>query len=398
MARIIRPNSKKSGINRCISRTRLASHYPENLEKNHLQLNPNYFLFFLIIIVLIGCYNIIHPYLHTIVLAFILATIFNPLHRKVERFFKGKKNRAALISCIFITLVVVMPLFFMLLALIQQGVESFNAIYHWVDSGAYQNVINHPLVDNISSRLGEYLPDLRKNFPNIDIKSINFEKVALNTSEAIGKLLLDQGGNLASNLTAFVGKFFLMLFAFFFFVRDEEKIIDAVLHLIPLSSSQEYKIIFKINAVAKSALLGTVVTALAQGLAGGIAFYICGLPGFFWGMAMAFASLIPLIGTSLIWAPAALYLLAAGHWGYAIFMVLWCVIVVGMIDNFLRPYFMQDAADMSTFLIFFAILGGINYFGLIGLLYGPLIFGLLMVLLYIYKIEFDDFLTKQDQC
>jgi len=389
------PRRTKSTL-RISPRPRHAKSCAAKLGGDSFQLNPNYFLFFLIIIALIGCYQIIHPYLHAIILAFILATIFNPIHRRVEHFCKGKKNRAALISCVLITLVVVLPLFFMLLALIQQGVESFNAIYHWVDSGAYQKLIEHPMVDKISSLLGAYLPDIRKTFPNIDIKSINLEKIVLNTSSSIGKSLLDQGGHLAGNLTAFVGKFFLMLFAFFFFVRDEDKIIDSTLHLVPLSSSQENKIITKIKAVAKSALLGTVVTALAQGFAGGIAFYICGLPGFFWGMSMAFASLIPLIGTGLIWVPAALYLLAVGKWGLALFMVLWCIIVVGMIDNFLRPYFMQDSADMSTFLIFFAILGGIGYFGLIGLLYGPLIFGLLMVLLYIYKIEFEDFLTAQD--
>ena len=78
-------------------------------------------------------------------------------------------------------------------------------------------------------------------------------------------------------------------------------------------------------------------------------------------------------------------------------MVLWCVVVVGMIDNLVRPLFMQGGADMSTLLIFFAILGGLNYFGLIGLLYGPLIFGLAMVLLYIYKLEFEPFLERQDR-
>jgi predicted PurR-regulated permease PerM len=112
---------------------------------------------------------------------------------------------------------------------------------------------------------------------------------------------------------------------------------------------------------------------------------------------MAFASLIPLVGTALIWVPAAGYLFISGEWGYGIFMVTWCAVVVGMIDNFVRPLFMQGAADMSTLLIFFAILGGINYFGLIGLLYGPLIFGLAMVFLHIYNLEFGSFLNNQDR-
>ncbi|SCY76524.1 AI-2E family transporter [Desulfoluna spongiiphila] len=359
-------------------------------------MNAHYFLFLLIIVVLVGCYNIIRPYLHTIILAMILAVIFTPVNKKLEHLLKGRKNTAAAFSCILLTLVVVLPVLFMLLAIIQQGIDSFDAIYTWVESGKYQALSSHPLVTRLVSWGQGVLPDIERFFPDFNVQALRFDEAILNVTRTIGKALLNQGGNLAGGLTSFVGKFFLMLFAFFFFVRDEEVIFDSLLHLIPLSSSQESRIIDKIKTVSKSALLGTFVTALAQGLAGGIAFWITGLPALFWGIAMAFASLVPLVGTALIWIPAAIFLLISGHWGYAIFMTVWSVVVVGMIDNIVRPLFMQGAADMSTLLIFFAILGGINYFGLIGLLYGPIIFGLAMVLLYIYSIEFDEFLNQQD--
>jgi len=98
----------------------------------------------------------------------------------------------------------------------------------------------------------------------------------------------------------------------------------------------------------------------------------------------------------MIWIPAAGFLFISGKIGHGIFLVIWCIIVVGSIDNFLRPMFMKGSAGMSTMLIFFSILGGINMFGLIGILYGPLIFGLAMVLLYIYELEFKDILKYQD--
>ena len=157
------------------------------------------------------------------------------------------------------------------------------------------------------------------------------------------------------------------------------------------------QIILKIKEIAKSALLGTFVTALAQGIAGGIAFYICGLPGLFWGMVMAFASLIPMVGTALVWVPAAVYLVLSGSPWLSLFLVIWCIIIVGGIDNFLRPLFMQNGSEMNTLLIFFSILGGISSFGLLGLLYGPLLFGLALVLLYIYDIEFKPFLSDLDR-
>jgi len=373
------------------------SRMPESVETGRSAVNKNYFLLFLLLIVFIGCYNIIKPYLNTIVLAAILAIIFSPIHLKIEKKLSGRKNTAAFFSCILITLVVVLPLVLMLIALIGQGISSFNAIYDWIEAGKYQKLMEHPLITGLLERVDLWLPDLQKYFPNMQLENIQIDKMVLNLTASTGKILIDQGGNLAGNLSALVGKFFMMLFTFFFFIRDEKKITDAVLHLIPLSASQEEKILMKIKTVAKSALLGTLVTALAQGAAGGIAFWITGLPGFFWGMMMAFASLIPMVGTALIWIPAAVFLFVSGHWGYGIFMVLWCLVVVGMIDNLIRPLFMQGTADMSTLLIFFAILGGLNYFGLIGLLYGPLIFGLAMVLLYIYQLEFELFLDRQDR-
>ncbi|OQY06049.1 MAG: hypothetical protein B6I22_06465 [Desulfobacteraceae bacterium 4572_123] len=372
-------------------------HLPGAEEDGRSAVNKNYFLLFLLLIVFIGCYHIIKPYLNTIILAALLAILFSPIHLKIEKKLSGRKNTAAFFSCILITLLVVLPLVFMLIALIGQGISSFNAIYDWFEAGKYQKLMGHPLITGLLVQVDRWLPDVQKYLPNMQLENIQIDKMVLNSTAAIGKILIDQGGNLAGNLSAFVGKFFMMLFTFFFFIRDEKKITDAVLHLIPLSASQEGKILLKIKTVAKSALLGTLVTALAQGAAGGVAFWIAGLPGFFWGMMMAFASLVPMVGTALIWIPAAVFLFVSGHWGYGIFMVLWCVIVVGMIDNLVRPLFMQGGADMSTLLIFFAILGGLNYFGLIGLLYGPLIFGLAMVLLYIYKLEFESFLDRQDR-
>ncbi len=376
----------------------LAAAGSKQASEQTLNLNyGHYFLFFLLILVFVACYHIIKPYLHTIILALILATIFNPIHQKIAIFAKGRRNLAALLSCVVLTLVVVLPLVFMFFALIQQGIQSFNAIYDWIAAGRYEQLLAHPAVTKVVGWVDSWLPDIQKIFPDVEPDRLKINKILLGITSSVGKILINQGGHLVGNLTSIIGKFFLMIFTFFFFVRDEERIFAAVLHLIPLSTSHENEIVLKVKTVARSALLGTLVTAVAQGAAGSLAFWICGLPAIFWGMVMAFASLIPLVGTALIWVPAAGYLFLSGEWGYGIFMVTWCAVVVGMIDNFVRPLFMQGAADMSTLLIFFAILGGINYFGLIGLLYGPLIFGLAMVFLHIYNLEFGSFLNNQDK-
>lgn len=368
-----------------------------NKENKSFQLNTHYFLFFLLGIVFLGCFSIIRPYIHTILLALILSSVASPVHRRIETFLGNRKNLSAFVSCLLLTIVVVIPLVFLLLSLIQQGVSSFNAMYDWIAAEKYRVILEHPLAVKLYAWINTQLPDIRKIFPDLNLADLKIDKLVLDTTSNLGKTLLNQGGQVVGNIGSFIGKFCLMIFTFFFLIRDEARILNRILHLVPMSRSQEMQIILKIKEIAKSALLGTFVTALAQGIAGGIAFYICGLPGLFWGMVMAFASLIPMVGTALIWVPAALYLVISGNIWLSLFLVVWCVIVVGGIDNFVRPLFMQNGSEMNTLLIFFSILGGINNFGLLGLLYGPLLFGLALVLLYIYSMEFKTFLSDLDQ-
>jgi predicted PurR-regulated permease PerM len=363
------------------------------------QLNyGHYFLFFLLFLSIFTSYRLIQPYLNPIILATLLAILVKPIYAWFVHFCRGRKSLAAFLTSTLLTLVVLIPLIFLIFSLIQQGIQSFNAIYDWVASGEYKTLLENPWILKIRTYAREYLPNVQKFFPNFNLETLKLSEILLQVSSNVGKNLVNQGGQLFGNITVLVGQFFLMLFAFFFIVRDQDQMFEAMLHLIPLSASQEDQILEKIQSVAKSALLGTLVTAIAQGVAGGIAFHIAHLPGLFWGTMMAFASLIPVVGTALIWVPAAIYLLLSGHWGYSIFIVLWSAIIVGSIDNFVRPLFMKGSGqNISTLLIFFSILGGINYFGLIGLLYGPLILGLTMVLLYIYSIEFESFLNQQDK-
>lgn len=178
-------------------------------------------------------------------------------------------------------------------------------------------------------------------------------------------------------------------------VRDGDEFLSGLRKLSPLRSSQEEKLMERVRGVSRSALVGTLGTAAAQGLAGGIGLAICGFPALFWGTVMAFASLIPLVGTAVVWIPACGYLVITGQHGMAAFLAIWCGVGVGSIDNFLRPVLMKGEAEMSTLWVFFAVLGGLQLFGLPGLVYGPLVFGLCAVLLYLYQLEFQEYLTKE---
>ncbi len=350
----------------------------------------HYFLVFLIVLSLFFCWQIMKPYIDPVIIALILAVLTSPVNDWLVKRLRGRKNLAALVSCFLLVMIIVVPVVVLLSIVIRQGINSFNAIQQWIATGNLEAVMNSPLVTRGLALADKYLP------ANV-LGEVDLGAAAMQVSSSAGKWLVSRGGYIIGNISLIAGKFFIMIFVFFFAVKDQQRIIDYVLHLMPLSTENETILVNKIRDVARSAMLGSLVTALAQGAAGGLAFAICGLPGVFWGAVMAFASLIPVVGTALVWVPAVGYLLVSGAWGYALFMTIWCVLVVGMIDNLLRPLFMSGGAGMSTVLIFFSILGGIGYFGLTGLLYGPLVFGITMVLLYIYDLEFEAFLTGQDK-
>ena len=168
------------------------------------------------------------------------------------------------------------------------------------------------------------------------------------------------------------------------------------MHLTPLPGSLEREIGEKFKEVSESAFLGTFLTAAAQGFLGGIAFLIVGFPPLVWGVMMAVMSLIPLVGTFLIWGPAAAILLTAGRTGAGIFLVVWGVVVVGLSDNVLRPLLMQGKSQLHPLLIFFSLIGGIMAFGPLGILLGPLAIVLVIAMLKAYEEAARPFLEYMD--
>ncbi|GAL05904.1 predicted permease [Photobacterium aphoticum] len=202
-------------------------------------------------------------------------------------------------------------------------------------------MLSHPYVVKLFALIEKYSP-----FEPLNTQAV-IQKVATMASK-FGAQLLNVSAKILGDATNFLINFMLMLFVLFFLLRDHDRIVAAIRHVLPLSRSQEDAVLDEVEQVAKSAVLGSLLTALAQGFAGGFAMWLSGFPGLFWGSMMAFASLIPVVGTALIWLPASLYLLLIGQWEWALFLAGWGAIVVGSIDNFLRPLLMQGSSGMST--------------------------------------------------
>ena len=337
-----------------------------------------------------ACFLLIEPYVNSIVMAFIISLLMFPIHEWLEKKIPNKENVVSLLSCVILTFIIVIPLLAVFAAIVQQGSLFSQNTYQWVTHGGIQTLFEHPLVVKALSFVNNYLP-----FDNIEPKSIA-QKVA-EFATRFGSKLVGISAKILGDATNFLMDFFLMLFVLFFLLRDHDKIISVVRHILPLSRSQEDKLLTEIEQVSKSAVMGSFLTAIAQAFAGGLGMWIAGFPGLFWGTMMGFASFIPVVGTALIWIPAATYLFLTGDTTWAIFLTVYCVAIVGSIDNLLRPLLMQGSAGMNTLMIFFSLLGGIQLFGLIGLIYGPLIFAITIVLFNIYDEEFKDFLNQQDK-
>jgi predicted PurR-regulated permease PerM len=300
----------------------------------------------------------------------------------------GRKNLAATMVVFVITFAIAIPVLLFASALVAQGVDSVNRINDWIRAGNLQHLIEDPKV--LSSY--HWVED---RFGFLELQKLDIPGNLMQISKDLGQFIISKGASFLGNAATLLTDFFIMMFIVFYLVRDGANMVERMRYYSPLQKKQEDKILQSARMVSRSVLMGSFLTALCQGIVGGIGLMIVGIPGLFWGTVMGFASLIPVVGTALIWGPAAIYLALLGKWTSFFFLIGWSILLVGSIDNFLRPFLMRGEAKMSPFYIFLAILGGVQYFGLAGVLYGPLILSFVTIMFYIYGVEYHDELLAQ---
>lgn len=344
------------------------------------------FLLVLLFFSLFLAYLTLRPFLETLIFAVVFASLLHPLHVRLVRLYGGRKNLAALTVVFVLTFLIALPVFFFISALVNQGLETMSRLNAWVSEGNLNKLLEKMDVLQLEQWT-------KRHLSFVDLQKIDLQSGFLDFTRGFGQFALINAAGILENVAGKISHFFVMIFVVFYVVRDGGGMIEKIKYLSPLREEQEDKIFEGVRLVARSVLLGSFLTALCQGLAGGIGLAIVGIPGLFWGTVMGFSSLIPVIGTALVWGPAVIYLLLLGSWKSGIFLLLWSVVLVGSIDNFLRPFLMRGENNLSPFYIFLAIIGGVQYFGLSGILYGPLILTFAMVMLYIYSVEYQDFLN-----
>jgi predicted PurR-regulated permease PerM len=328
------------------------------------------------------------PYCGTIVFAVALISVCHPAHQRILQRCKGRKNLAALVSTTLLVLVIIIPLLSFTAALIDQGAVSLGQVNAWVKAGNLEKAIASEKLQPVRTLVDRLLTRFK-------IRELNLQKMLAESSAKLGKFVLSRGTELLGNATRLLVSFLLLILMVFYFFRDGQLMVERLQHLLPLSKENEERLTERVRVLSNTVVLANVATAAAQGVVGGIGLWIAGIPALFWGSMMAFTSLIPAVGTALVWVPAVAYLLITGHKGKALFLAIWCVVLVGSIDNFLRPFLMKGEGGTSSFYLFFAILGGMQAFGLMGIIYGPLILGMCSIVIYQYELEYKDLLTNE---
>lgn len=321
-------------------------------------------LFFLLLIMLVTAtfFGLILDYLLAVFWAVVIAILFYGTYQKVLTKVKGKKNLASALTLTMILLLVVIPILLVSTAIVNEGIE----VYGKVQSGEL-NI--KEIVQSLQDRIPIGEQRLRKIGLNVEKVKDAVADGVTTISQNIGNQLL----GLTQNLMGFVVQFFLMLYILFFFFRDGPELLQSLMRIMPLDDAKEWELMQRFASVARATAKGSMVVALVQGTIGGILFAAVGIPGaLLWGVLMTVLSLLP-IGSGLVWGPAAIILFIQGDIGRAIAIIIVGVLVIGLVDNFLRPRLVGQDTKMPDYLILLSTLGGIAWFGLSGFVLGPII-------------------------
>jgi predicted PurR-regulated permease PerM len=217
---------------------------------------------------------------------------------------------------------------------------------------------------DFASRIRQHLPE--------SLQDVDFVGPLRQGAERIASYLASSLGGMLKNLLSFFVNLFILLFTLFFMFRDGKKIMRAVRHLIPFERDLQDNMLSESRDLIFASVAVALLIAAIQGVLGGIAFKVTGLGApVFMGVLVAFFSIVPVVGSALVWVPAALWLGANGHWGKAIVVVAICGGLAGLADNLVRPLLLRNRTRLNDLLVFISILGGLKVFGLLGLVIGP---------------------------
>jgi predicted PurR-regulated permease PerM len=320
-------------------------------------------------------YLIFEPFLVPLTWSAVLAIFFYPVHERLAK--RLKPNYAAMLSTVGVTVLLIAPTLVVLSYTAKQAIDA---------TARLQSALMNPereLPAEVVKRVRAQLPEAWQ--------STDFSEPLRQAAERVATFLAGKFGALVKNLLSFFIALFILVFALFFMFRDGEDVVRAIKHLFPFDRTiQEEMLAESKELIFASVAVGLLVAGI-QGFLGGTAFAITGLHSpVFWGVVIAFFSLVPVVGSALIWLPTSLWLGFSGHWGKALTIMIICGAVAGIADNIVRPLLLRNRTQLNELLLFIGVLGGLSVFGLLGLVVGPAIVAAAMGVFRVHMMHRED--------
>jgi len=348
------------------------------MEKGH---GSKFFIIFLLcsLVVLL---RLFWTYVSAIVLALLIASVFYPVYSRVCRIFKGREQSASLIMILFIFLILIVPVGWFVGTLSKEAFEFYNRTSSTVSIGRIQQTLNK------DSIWVERINRVGKNI-GFELTPETVEKLATSVGKNVGLFLYKQISSIASNLLSFLVHFFLMMLVIYYLFRDGTRLKNYIIQLIPVPEGQMEKVANKFQEMGKAIIIGNGLSGIVQGILGGFGFFIFGLHSpFLWGTVISFMAFLPIIGASIVFIPAAVILMLQGKTGIGVGFLIYNMFYSSVIEYFIKPRLIGQGMQMNPLLVFIGIIGGINLFGIMGIIYGPLIITIFMTLAEIYRLEY----------
>ncbi|MFZ1985436.1 MAG: AI-2E family transporter [Desulfatitalea sp.] len=321
------------------------------------------------------------PFLSILVLGAVVSSICLPLYRAIRKHPKIRGSIAAFTTCFLLFLVLFVPTVFFVGSLAQQALE----LYQMAKGAVLNDQINTLLHD---TRILDRANALLANF-NYSLTGDEIKNAVSGIVKFVGLFLYEQARDVASNTLAFLVNFFLMLLVVYFLLLDGERLIAYISDLSPLPNDQEHTLIVKFKEMAGAILIVNGLVAIIQGGLGGILFWVFGIQSaFLLGVVMGILAFIPIIGIGSLLVPMSAYLFLKGNVGLSIFFLVFYVVAAGA-EYVLKPHFVGQQVEMHPLLVFFAILGGLKLFGILGIIYGPLVVTAFLTLAEIYRANYQ---------
>lgn len=336
------------------------------------------FFFSVFFFLLYQFYRIFDVFLVPLTWAALLAFIFYPVHVWLTRVLRGRDSLASLCLTTVVILVVIVPTILSTAVLANESVALYQSGSELLASGRLQELLER-VKASAPARASQMLLPLLQSW-NVDLAGM-----AMKAGNALSTFLVSQAADIAKNLAAFVVDFFLTTFALFFFFRDGSRMIHGIRAFLPMEPEHKDMVLARLYETLSAVVQGTLAVAAVQGALLGLGLAALGAPfAVFFGCAAAFSALLP-VGATGVWGPVALYLAVSGSIGKALLLAAWGTLVIGVVDNVIRPLIIGERAEIPTMLLFFGILGGLQTYGLLGVFLAPVVIAMVVAFFRIYK-------------